>query len=51
MFIAVTLTAAIGLATGLAAAAEQTSAHHPHQNLPTAADIPGDSLYQLPIAL
>jgi protein SCO1/2 len=45
--IAVSLTAAIGLATGLAAAAEQTSAHHPHQ----AADIPGDSLYQLPIAL
>ena len=49
--IAVTLTAAIGLATGLAATAEQTSAHHQHQNLPAEADIPGDSLYQLPIAL
>jgi protein SCO1/2 len=49
--IAVTLTAAISLATGLAAVAEQTSAHHQHQNLPAEADIPGDSLYQLPIAL
>jgi protein SCO1/2 len=49
--IAVTLTAAIGLATGLAAAAEPTSAHHQPQNLPAEADIPSDSLYQLPIAL
>lgn len=49
--IAVTLTAAIGLTVGLVAAAEETSAHHQHQNLTAAADIPGDSLYQLPIAL
>ena len=49
--IAVTLTVAIGLATGLAAEAEQSSAHHQHQNLPAEADIPGGSLYQLPIAL
>jgi len=48
---AVMLAAACALTAGLAAAAEETGAHHQHQDLPAAAGIPGDSLYQLPVAL